>query len=366
MGLMTGTSVDGVDVALLESDGVAIGEIIGGGMFAFSDEQRRILLASMAKAVHYQTRQSDLVFDQAAQILTDACISAIRQMMTQYRISAANLDVIGFPGQTMLHAPDRGFSWQIGDGALIAQQIGVPVVSDFRNADIKAGGQGAPFAPLYHQALTVNLPRPLAVLNIGGIANLTLLGTQEKLQKGEEICAFDTGPGNGLLDQWIMQWNIGEKYDRDGAWARKGKIAQDLLTAWRKYPYFRRKPPKSLDRDDFRHISVQGLSLVDGAATLLAFTVESIALAVSSLAQQPEQILVCGGGRNNRYLMESLGEKLPMKIAPVESFGWDGDLLEAQAFGFLATRACQALPLSLPAVTGAAYPACGGVIHQPS
>ncbi len=270
-------------------------------------------------------------------------------------------DLIGFHGQTILHQPQRRRTWQIGDAALLARQTGLPVAFDFRSADVAAGGQGAPLAPLYHAALAQQLPKPLAVLNIGGVANVTWIGGDGSL------IAFDTGPGNGPLDDWISR-HTGQAFDRNGSLARSGQGDQTVLQRLLSHPYFDLPAPKSLDRLDFAQSlsmsGLAGLSAADGAATLVAFIVESVARA--NLPERPKRWLVTGGGRHNDALMAGLGTRLGVPVDPVEAVGWDGDGLEAQCFGFLAARVAAGLPLTIPGTTGIHHPMTGGQIAMPA
>ena len=284
------------------------------------------------------------------------------------------MDVIGFHGHTILHRPGEGLTRQIGDGALLAGETGIDVIGDFRSADMAGGGQGAPLAPLYHAALAgdlaPDLENPLAVLNVGGVANVTYIGKGVGAGIGEgggsgdaRLLAFDTGPGNALIDDW-MAASMGRTMDEGGRLARGGNVDEGLLSGLLENDYFRRPPPKSLDRGDFAALSVAGLSASDGAATLTAFTAASAKEACRFFPALPRRWLVTGGGRHNRTLMEALTRCLGQPVETVESVGWHGDFLEAQAFAFLAVRSLAGLPLSLPSTTGVAEPTTGGVLHK--
>ena len=271
----------------------------------------------------------------------------------------SDVGLLGFHGQTVLHEPEKGRTWQIGDGGLLARLTGIDTVSDFRSADVANGGQGAPFVPLYHQALAAALPeRPLAVLNLGGVGNVTWVGTGP-----EDLVAFDTGPGNALVDDWALR-HTGRPVDEDGRLARSGRVDGPALAALMQHPYFDRPAPKSLDRDAFDAAPVAGLSPADGAATLVAFTAAAVARSRDILPAAPRRWLVTGGGRRNPAVMAALAEALGQPVAPVESVGWDGDVLEAQAFAYLAVRSLAGLPLSLPTTTGVARPTCGGRLDK--
>jgi len=290
--------------------------------------------------------------------LTDAHAAAVAALMMEAGLDPAGVDLIGFHGHTLLHAPERRRTWQIGDGARLAAHTGIAVVDDFRSADVAAGGQGAPLVPLYHRALAASLPRPLAILNVGGVANVTWLGPDDR------VLAFDTGPGNALIDDWLLR-HTGRRYDQDGVLAGRGRVDGVVLGALLDHPYFTRPAPKSLDRDAFDPTPVSALAVADGAATLTAFTVAAVAAALPLLPEPPRRWLVTGGGRLNHTLMAGLAGALGVPVEPVDRLGWSGDALEAQAFGYLAVRSRLGLPLSLPGTTGAPRPICGGRFWQP-
>jgi anhydro-N-acetylmuramic acid kinase len=283
---------------------------------------------------------------------------AVDALLSRNDIDRAQVALVGFHGQTILHAPAERRTWQIGDGALLAQRLGLDVVADFRSRDVAEGGEGAPLAPLYHGALAVELERPLAVLNLGGVANVTWIG-----EENHDILAFDTGPGNALLDDWMLR-HTGQTYDRNGALAAQGQAEESAVAQLMADPYFARLPPKSLDRDAFDVAPLAGLSAAHGAATLTAFTVAAVAAARTHFPTRVTQWLVTGGGRHNNTLMALLAERLTAPVAPVEDHGWNGDALEAQAFAYLAIRSVLGLPLTLPTTTGVPAPTTGGVLHR--
>ena len=237
------------------------------------------------------------------------------------------------------------------------REIGIDVVADFRSADVAAGGEGAPLAPLFHAALATGLPKPVAVLNIGGVANVTWIGGSA------DILAFDTGPGNAPIDDWVRR-HTGAAADIDGALAAAGRPSATLVERFLAAPYFARRPPKSLDRDDFRDLVPETLPVADGAATLTEMTAAAIAAARQHFPAAVREWLVCGGGRHNPSLMAALAQRLGAPVHPVEFAGWDGDALEAQAFAYLAVRSIKGLPLSLPATTGAPRPLSGGRLFR--
>ena len=350
LGLMSGTSLDGIDAALIRSDGrqwVETGPALTVSYDpAFRARLRGVLGGGGAVA-------------EVGRELTLRHAQAVRDLLAQAGMAAHEVAVVGFHGHTVLHEPQVGRTWQIGDGALLAAETGVDVVADFRGNDMAAGGQGAPFAPLYHAARATGLDKPMAVLNLGGVGNLTWLGGDE------EVLAFDTGPGNALIDDWVAR-HTGKAWDEGGAMARAGTVDETALAALMSHPYFQLPPPKSLDRDTFDPRSVASLSADDGAATLTAFTAATVAAALAHLPAAPRRWLVTGGGRHNPTLMAALAERLAVPVEPVEAVGWDGDALEAQAFAYLALRSVEGLPLSLPGTTGAKSPTTGGVLHRAS
>src|SRR6266550_1205517 len=273
-------------------------------------------------------------------------------------LKPGDVALLGFHGQTVLHRPAERRTWQIGDGAALARATGIAVVNEFRSADVAAGGQGAPFVPLYHLVLTRKMERPLAVVNIGGVANLTYVGARG------ELIAFDTGPGNAALDDWAFA-HTGEPVDRDGKLAAKGRVNETVLAFMLNHPVFLQPPPKSLDRFDFPMAAVEGLSGPDGAATLTAFTAAALARATEHLPQAPKRWVICGGGRRNPVLMAELRARLTGEVVSAEDAGWRGDFLEAEAFGYLAVRSVRGLPLSFPSTTGVPHPMRGGKLHTP-
>jgi anhydro-N-acetylmuramic acid kinase len=343
---MSGTSLDGIDVAMIETDGRERVSQRPALTLPYPQEFRQRLRSVLGGEgpVH-----------EVEEELTRLHAEAVEQFLCEPPRTA--VDVVGFHGHTIFHRPAEGRTWQIGDGALLARRLGLNVVADFRSADVAAGGQGAPLAPLYHAALAVALPKPLAVLNIGGVANVTWIGGSE------EILAFDTGPGNALIDDWVRQ-HTAATADLDGALARAGAVSAAHVENFLASPYFDRLPPKSLDRDDFRGALPTGLSLEDGAATLTEMTAAAVAAGTRHFPAPVAQWLVTGGGRHNPALIEALGRRLNVAVRPVEAVGWHGDALEAQAFAYLAVRSLEGLPLSLPSTTGVPQPCRGGHLFK--
>jgi anhydro-N-acetylmuramic acid kinase len=350
---MSGTSLDGVDAALLTTDGEQIAEAGPCLTLAYEPSVRESLRAVLGGA-------GDVAG--AERMLTLAHAEAVRRLLDRAGLAPAEVDLVGFHGHTILHEPARGRTWQIGDGAQLARNLGIDVIGDFRSADVAAGGEGAPLAPLFHRALAAGLERPLAVLNLGGVANVTWIGADDSL------LAFDTGPGNALLDDWVRR-HTGRAMDVDGGLAAAGMIQESALAVLREDPFFDRAPPKSLDRDHFTARADRALAALngaDGAATLAAFTADAVARAATHLPDAPKRWLVCGGGRHNPTLMAALKARLENTVMPVEAVDWLGDALEAQAFAYLAVRSLQGLPLSLPTTTGVPRPRTGGRLFTSS
>ncbi|MCW5730708.1 MAG: anhydro-N-acetylmuramic acid kinase [Alphaproteobacteria bacterium] len=350
LGLMSGTSMDGVDAALIESDGERVRELGPWISRPYPDGFRRRLRAILGG-------QGDVAGVERE--LTEFHALTARELLAAWGRPPGQVGVVGFHGHTILHRPEAGRTWQIGDGPRLAAALGIDVVNDLRQADVAAGGQGAPLAPVYHRALAHDLPRPLAVLNIGGVANVTVI------DRSNGMLAFDTGPGNALIDDWLLR-HTGRAMDEGGAVAAAGRVDTARLARLLDHPYFDRVPPKSLDRDDFSAQPLAGLSLADGAATLVAFTAAAVQRALVHVAEPPGRWLVCGGGRHNPALMAALARELGVPVEPVEAVGWRGDALEAEAFAFMAIRHLLGLPISFPGTTGAPQPMTGGRRHAPA
>ncbi len=358
LGLMSGTSLDGIDAAIIASDGERLLETGPATSIVYDSGFRERLRECLGK-----TSNTPGVSD-IAQELTHHHARLVKRLLDENGLSSGDIDLIGFHGHTILHRPQDRLTVQIGDPALLAAQTGIDVIGDFRSNDVAQGGEGAPFASLYHFALSGDLDKPLAVLNLGGVGNVTWIGGGGSVDEAE-ILAFDTGPGNALIDDWVSG-SIGKSMDEGGALARSGTVDEVCLTQLLANPYFERLPPKSLDRDDFAEAMqiVSDLSPADGAATLAAFSTLAVAKAQEHLPEPPKRWLVCGGGRHNGTLMAMLALQLGVPVDPIEAIGLDGDALEAQAFAFLAVRSLYGLPLSLPKTTRVPRPLSGGTLYK--
>ena len=343
--------MDGIDVAAIESDGetfVATGPAM-----------------TIPYAVDFRERLRGVLGSVGAVAAVEAELTRLHATaVAAFRVRHPRTDfaLVGFHGHTILHEPEHRRTRQIGDGALLARLSGCDVVGDFRSADVAAGGEGAPLAPLYHAALASGLAKPLVVLNLGGVGNVTWIGPGTT-SGADDILAFDTGPGNAMLDDW-MRRHTGQAADLGGALARSGTVSAPHVTAFLAAPYLARRPPKSLDRDAFAAFVPHGLGAADGAATLTEMTAAAVAAARAHFPHPAREFLVTGGGRHNPAMMAALARLLGVPVRPVEAVGWDGDALEAQAFAYLAIRSLKGLPLSLPTTTGAPRPMPGGRLFK--
>lgn len=354
LGTMSGTSLDGVDAAVIRTDGVNIGGFGRSAYRAYSVQEQQVLR-------HALGLWPDGDVKDAARIVEDAHIAVMSGF--------DGIDLAGFHGQTLAHDPGGRGTHQAGDGQRVADALGVPVVWDFRSNDVASGGQGAPLAPFYHFALArwIGETAPVAFLNLGGVGNLTWVDPRcEAPETPGALLAFDTGPANAPIND-LMQTRLGQSHDEGGRLAASGTADAAIVSAFLAHPYFARPAPKSLDRDAFAQLShmVGALSDADAAATLSAAVVASVAAGIALCPVVPARLLVTGGGRRNATIMRMLAETLHLSVQSVEMAGLDGDMLEAQAFGYLAVRAARGLAISAPATTGVAVPMTGGAVAQP-
>ena len=363
IGLMSGTSMDGIDVALVRSDGEEHVERGASQFFAYDPAMRELLeeaLETSKEITNRTARPGNL--EHVEQEITRLHVDAVKGFLQKQDLSVEAVDMIGFHGQTVLHRPEIGLTVQLGDGDLLARKTGIPVVYDMRANDMKFGGQGAPLVPVYHQALASSLPAelrekiPVVFVNIGGISNITYIGADG------ELIAFDTGPGNALIDQWV-QAHAGIPFDQGGMIASEGQVVQGLVDRYLDDPYFARKVPKSLDRNDFRMPDPSEASLEDGAKSLAHLSAAAIFKACEHLPEMPKLWIICGGGRHNPAIMADLkemGDAMEAEVVSAEDVGFDGDAMEAEAFGYLAIRAKLGLPLTYPDTTGVKESIGGG------
>jgi anhydro-N-acetylmuramic acid kinase len=361
LGLMSGTSLDGVDVALIETDGRRVKALGPSGYRPYTETERDLLRRALYEAVDLPDRAARPgCLREAEWAVTSAHAEAVAAFTVQHRLAFEDIDIVGFHGQTVLHRPERKLTVQIGDASVLAKAIHIPVMYDFRAADVEAGGQGAPFVPVYHRALAQSLERegPIVVVNIGGVANITYID-------GDTLIACDTGPGNALLDDHMFRL-LNQRFDTEGRTAAMGKVDAAWITRALEMPFFALPPPKSLDRNDFAGLKLGDMPLADGAATLTAFTAASIARVLPLLPKAPRSWIVAGGGARNLTMLRMLRECLqPATVQAADTLGWASDAIEAQAFGFLAARGLKGLPLSYPDTTGVPFPMTGGIIARP-
>jgi len=350
---MSGTSLDGVDAALLKTDGIDVSEFGPSGYRAYSDTERSVIRAALGQW-----------FGPDVEAATQVIQIAHQDLLSQF-----SAELVGFHGQTLAHAPRAQGTLQVGDGAALAQALGTPVVWDFRSSDVALGGEGAPLAPFYHFALAryIKADAPLCFLNLGGVGNLTYVDPRCTAPEAPgALLAFDTGPANAPINDLLTE-RRGLAFDKDGAIAATGEVEHGALELFLAEPYFARIPPKSLDRNDFAQMIklVSELPDNDATATLTAMCAASVAAGMEHCPQKPTRVLVTGGGRLNPVLMRMLDVSLDCPVGPVEDVGLDGDMLEAQAFAYLAARVAQGLATSCPSTTGVQAAVGGGVLSRP-
>lgn len=345
IGLMSGTSLDGViDVALIETDGGDYVRPIRYYAHPYDMSVRDKVRACFGKI------ERDSQADEAEKLVTDLHIEAVKAF-------GEDADVIGFHGQTITHDPANKFTWQIGEAQRLATETGIDVVADLRQADVKAGGQGAPLLPVYHAALLSQVEKPVAVLNLGGVANVTYVGA------GGELIAFDCGVANALMDDF-MRLRLGREYDEGGAVASSGQVQENIIAQFQRDAYFAQKPPKSLDRNHWTLDCVRYATDEDGMATLMEMTMIGIEHAIGLMPEEPLAFYVAGGGRKNAYLMDVLRQRFTFGVYPAEKIGWDGDATEAEGFAYLAVRSILGADMSFPMTTGAPKAMSGGQCYR--
>lgn len=365
LGFMTGTSLDAVDMAVLETDGEEIQGFGPAGERKLREETRDLLLKTTDIARAWPRGEPEpAIFVEARRAVAEEHLHAAESFLAEHALSWSDFDLLGVHGQTVLHerpsAERIGRTVQLLDAERMARVSGRAVAFDFRTADVAAGGEGAPLAPIYHaaRARASGLAAPVAALNVGGVANITLIGADGGL------LAFDTGPGNGMIDLMLQERGLA-RFDEDGKLASVGRVDERALAVLLSSPYFDTPAPKSLDRYDFSLAPVEHLSPEDAAATLVAFTAEGVFKAFAQGGETPSALIVCGGGRHNPAIMRALAERAPVPVSTAEDHGWRGDSIEAEAFAYLAARTARGLPISFPGTTGVKAPMTGGRIVQP-
>lgn len=362
LGLMSGTSMDGIDVALIDSDGETISSFGPFQSFAYTADEQAVLRQGVAAAAGLRERKSrPPALLRAEQLVTERHGEAVLAFLSELGIAREEVAIVGFHGQTVLHRPELGLTIQIGDGQALSKRIGIPVVYDFRARDMVHGGEGAPLVPVFHQALarSSGLPFPLIVMNVGGVANITYLESADAVP-----LACDVGPGGALLDDFMLE-RTGLAMDKDGAAAAAGRIDAAVLDELLAHPFFAVEPPKSLDRNTMTRQAVARLSTVDGAATLTAFTARAAGRILGFLPSPPKTLIVAGGGAYNPTLRAMLSRSFSLAALSADDIGWSASALEAQAFAYLAIRARLELALTFPTTTGVSAPVSGGEFAFP-
>lgn len=350
LGLMSGTSLDGIDVALIKSDGQKVIHHGATKYYPYSPKIKNLL----AKLINNKVT-SLLEIKQIELEITKKHIAAVKDFLSKNKIDKQDIDVIGFHGQTILHHPEQKITWQIGNAQMLASETGIDVVADFRTKDLVFGGQGAPLVPIYHLALFNDYKKPLVVLNIGGVANITYIQNNQ----AENLIAFDVCFGNAPLNDLIKK-KTGKDFDKNGILASKGKVNQDFVKAILALSYFKKQPPKSLDRNQFDLVikKFSKLEMEDILASLVFVISQSVNNSLKFLPEKPSEIIVCGGGRKNLAIMNSIKNATQIKTTNIDDLKMNGDFIEAEAFGFLAIRNLLNLPISYPKTTGISLEKC--------
>ncbi|WP_406870316.1 anhydro-N-acetylmuramic acid kinase [Thioclava sp. 'Guangxiensis'] len=356
VGAMSGTSLDGVDAAVVLTDGERILDFGRVDYRGYSDEERGILHAALG------LWQGEPAVEPAAEV--------VETVHAEILSGFSEAEIVGFHGQTLAHDPGGRGTHQAGDGAVLAEVLGKPVVWDFRTADVALGGQGAPLAPYFHFACAkwAGLTAPCVFLNLGGVGNVTWVDPRLTGPEADgAVLAFDTGPANAPIND-LMRLRFNLSQDEGGALALQGNVDEAVVARFLEHRYFLKMPPKSLDRNDFHGVLelVSGMGDADSAATLTACSAASVARGFEHFATPPERLYLCGGGRLNAALVAEIAKRVPCPVELVEDIGLDGDMLEAQAFAYLAVRVARGLPTSGPSTTGVAAQVGGGQISRPA
>lgn len=359
VGLMSGTSRDGIDAALIKTDGLFYVEQMGFLFEPYSAETKSLIADACKLATNCDHPRSHPVIERCQRVLNYHHLAAVNALMREASISSSEVSIIGLHGHTIAHRADNGWTWQIGDPQFLADGLVIDVMSDMRRHDVMFGGQGAPLIPVFHRALFLDPTEPVAVLNLGGVANLTYI------EPTGELLAFDCGMANALIDDW-MSLNTNYEYDEGGQFAAQGVVAEPQLDAMLKHPFFTAIFPKSLDRDDFGLDLVANLSATDGAATLTAFSAKAVAIGLKQLPTLPSRLIVCGGGRKNKTMLGMIEKYSKVRVTLTDELGWNGDAIEAQGFAYLAYRCLYGLPITYPGTTGILEPMSGGVHTKPN
>jgi anhydro-N-acetylmuramic acid kinase len=358
IGLMSGTSRDGVDAALIKTDGLSSVEPVAFQFEPYPDYLRSIITNACDIAMGRTQPQVHPIIEQCETALGERHLAVIQALLKKASVLASEISLIGLHGHTIAHRADLGWTWQIGKPEFLANQLDIPVMSNMRQYDVMFGGQGAPLIPVFHRALFADTSQPVAVLNLGGVANLTFIGTDGALH------AFDCGMANALIDDWMSR-KTNYSFDKGGEFAANGTVDQKVLHSMLDHPFFSASVPKSLDRKDFSLDLVDGLSAQDGAATLTAFSAKAVAMGLDQFPARPKRLIVCGGGRKNSTMIRMIEQYCEISTVMTDELGWDGDAIEAQGFAYLAYRCLHGLPITYPGTTGVAEPMSGGILTRP-
>lgn len=358
IGLMSGTSRDGVDAALIKTDGLNAVESIAFQFEPYPENLKAVISDACDIAMASKQPFASRTIDYCEKLLDERHLAASEALLARSGVSANEIAAIGLHGHTIAHRADLGWTWQIGNPAFLANQLNIPVMSNMRNFDVMFGGQGAPLIPVFHRALFADTSQPVAVLNLGGVANLTFIGTDGALH------AFDCGMASALIDDWMSR-KTNYPFDEGGKFAANGTVDQKALHAMLDHPFFSASVPKSLDRKDFSLNLVDGLSAQDGAATLTAFSAKAVAMGLKHFTAMPQRLIVCGGGRKNDTMLQMIETYCGIPTVLTDDLGWGGDAIEAQGFAYLAYRCLHRLPITYPGTTGVAEPMSGGVLTKP-
>lgn len=358
IGLMSGTSRDGVDAALIKTDGVNSVDAVAFHFEPYPGSLKAMIADVCDIAMDSQQPGSSQPISYCETLLDERHLAATNILLKKANLSAREVSVIGLHGHTIAHRADLGWTWQIGKPEFLANYFNIPVMSNMRDYDVMFGGQGAPLIPVFHRALFADSLSPVAVLNLGGVANLTFIGSDGAL------VAFDCGMASALIDDWMSQ-KTNNQFDEGGEFAASGMVDQGLLKAMLDHPFFSASFPKSLDRADFNLDLIEGLSAKDGAATLTAFSAKAVAMGLEQFPARPKRLIVCGGGRKNDTMLQMIEQYAGIPTVKTDDLGWDGDAIEAQGFAYLAYRCLHGLPITYPGTTGVAEPMSGGILTRP-
>ena len=362
LGLMSGTSADGVDIAILKTDGKARIKLGVSDYYPFSKSFSTKIKGIFKKKVNIKKLRKQKRIIELENEFTHLNLIAINKFLKKNQINKKKIDVIGFHGQTISHNPSNGYSWQIGNFQELANLLNIKVVGNFRENDIKNGGQGAPLTPIFHYYLTKKIKKKICFINLGGISNVTYFNHRSNTSL-DNILAFDSGPCCSLIDDWISK-NSKKKFDNFGLLARKGNVQKEIVLNYLKKSYFSKSPPKSLDRSFFTlSLLRKKIKIEDGAATLNNLIAESLLKAFDYFPDDPELCILSGGGRLNKFLVELIRNKIQQsQILLSDKYNWSGDAIEAYAFGYLSVRKLLNLPITFPKTTGVKKPLAGGQI----